>query len=678
MAELVLNKFIIELIENKLPTQMYFFTETSVGNNKNYLARYKLSKILGDKDWNFINGNDIKNCLNGLKKEEIKEEEYLYISFFDYNNYAKPFKITFSNLPIFLKKRYLKEIFIRRLKDNFIVESFKEGCDFCLYKENNNSEKYKCYTRFDFVFNIYKDNYEVSISIGSTDTYILKIPENLKNQIPNESKLKYVIENLLIKEKDKNLDEIFNYEIKANAEIRRLLGISVNPKRKFYQEYYDKIKEVVKSISEILKNDFILHTNFKQIKEVKIVSFEKNKMSFKNDNEDYSTINGMRDYGPYFIPQNIKETQLLFIYPDSESANKLYSYLSRGYRHFPGLESYVGIPANIYDEKINYNDIKLTESEIQKKLPNTTYDNIIAVCIMPFSKSTATKEESKIYYQIKKALLKKNIPSQFIHRNKIFEKNFHFSLPNIAIAMLAKCGGIPWKLARKHYNQLTIGFNIFSSQKNKYLGSAVFFDNEGVIRRLDSIEGDGLDNISEILSRTIEDYKQSLNQINNKVVIHFYKSISGEEAKLFKTKIKEFLGTESSFAVVEINDTKSSTDICFDLNYETFMPQSGTYIKLKDNEYLLFNNLRYWEKPTNPINQEELPIKLRIFDPYNSFDHNELISQVYEFSRMYWKSLKQKAQPVTTIYSKLVAEYTYEFGGTIPKNEAARKRVWFI
>jgi hypothetical protein len=108
------------------------------------------------------------------------------------------------------------------------------------------------------------------------------------------------------------------------------------------------------------------------------------------------------------------------------------------------------------------------------------------------------------------------------------------------------------------------------------------------------------------------------------------------------------------------------------------MPQSGTYFKLKSNEYLLFNNLRYWEKPINPINQEELPIKLRIYDPFNSFDHHELISQVYEFSRMYWKSLKQKAQPVTITYSKLIAEYMSEFKNGIPHNDVAKKQVWFI
>ncbi|MEM5777819.1 MAG: Piwi domain-containing protein [Candidatus Aenigmatarchaeota archaeon] len=679
MAELVLNKFRIELIENKLPTHLYFFDETNIGNNKHYFARFKPSKIL---EVNFIKNDNVNKWLKTLKKKDIKDEEYIYISFFSVSNASQKIDIdNFSTLSNTLKKKYLKEIFIRKLKEKFIVEPFKEGCDFCIYIENNNSSAgYKKFTRFDFVLDIYKDNYEISISVGSTDTYILNVPPEVQNKIADKQKLNYVVNNILLKN---NTERIFDYPIKANAEVRNLIGITVNPKRKFYKEYYDKINEIVKSISDFLKEDLILHTNFKSITEIKQVSFEKNKMIFRNGNEDFSTVNGMRDYGPYYIPENIKEIQLLFIYPDSESANRLYSYFSRGYRHFPGLESYVGIPANIYGNKINYNNnINLIETEIKKQLPNSTYDNIIAVCIMPFSKSTANRDQSEVYFNVKKTLLGKNIPSQFIHRNKIFEENFHFSLPNIAIAMLAKCGGVPWKLSRPHYNQLTVGFNVFSVKQDNgnltFLGSAVFFDNEGIIKSLRSIQGNSIKNISEILVNAINEYKNSSKETNKKIVIHFYKSISNVEANFLENEIKDRLGPDASFAVVEINDSKITTDLCFDLEYPPLMPQSGTYVKLKSYEYLLFNNLRYWDKPINPINQEELPIKLRIYDPYNNFDHNELISQVYEFSRMYWKSLKQKAQPVTTIYSKLIAEYTYEFGGTIPDNEVARKRVWFI
>ena len=54
------------------------------------------------------------------------------------------------------------------------------------------------------------------------------------------------------------------------------------------------------------------------------------------------------------------------------------------------------------------------------------------------------------------------------------------------------------------------------------------------------------------------------------------------------------------------------------------------------------------------------------------------ITQVYEFSRIYWKGLKQRSQPVTTEYSKLIADFSSKFGGEIPENTVAQTTPWFI
>lgn len=683
MAEIVLNRFNIELKE--LPTEIYFFTENELQTEKYYLARYKPTRII--QGWPFL-ADEIKNWLNNFVKEEIKEEEYVYISFFMKNyNYSKKQNIKFMQIPHLLQKKYLKELFIRLLVNHYIIEPTKEGVGVSIYSPINTKKGQ--YQRFDFIFNIYFCNnknlcYEAVIGVGSTNTFLLQLTPSQKSILAeiNKDDIKFVKDNLLIRNESEENIEVFDYLIKANSEIRALLGLTNTPKKKFYREYYELINNIVKEISPKIEKSLKLHTQYTAIKKVNIVSFEKNKMVFKNKNQDYSTVNGMRDFGPYNVPENAKNTQLLFIYPDKESANKLYTYLLRGFKHFPGLESYVGIPANIYEKKINYgNDLNSIFTKLDNELTEQTYSNILAVCIMPFSKSIATKEQRRIYFQIKEKLLKKNIPSQFIHRNKIFEENFHFNLPNIAIAMLSKCGGIPWKLATPYFNQLTIGFNIFRTKddKNTFLGSAVFFDNEGIIREVNGYKKGDISNICQSLINSINKYKEvNFQKTPNKVVIHFYKNVGGKELKQIEKIIKNELGKDSAFAIVEINDTKSSIELCFDLNYESFMPQSGTYIELKKNEYLLFNNLRYWEKPINPIYQEELPIKIRIYDPYNSFSHHVLISQVYEFSRMYWKSLKQKAQPVTIIYSKLIAEYLAEFCGQLPDNEVTKRRVWFI
>ncbi len=701
MIKLVLNKFKVEI--KNTPTKIYFSEELKrekILIKRHFLPRYKPTKIL---EWNFLT-DDIKQWLANIIKEKIESEDFIYVSFSPIQNPAiKSNDVNFQDLPYSLQKKYLKENFIETLSKKYIIEPIKTGVDFSIYEKvkANNDSKYRdnIYTRFDLNFNIFKDrykkiNYEVTISVGSTDCYILDpknlVQKNILVQNINVTSLKYLKDNFLVKYKD-NKENIFNNPIKATDEIKKLCNITTIPKKKFYKEYYELINKFVNNAAKELNSNGILtlHTNFTKVLKSKIstVSFEKNKMIFKGNKEDYSTVNGMRDYGPYKIPCNIKETQFLFIYPDRESANRLYSYFSRGYKHFPGIESYVGIPANIYQKKINYeNDSISIIHKIKDELTESSYSNVVGICIVPFSKGTATKKESEIYYQVKKTLLKKNIPSQFICRNKIFDENFHFSLPNIAIALLAKLGGIPWKLARPHYSQLTVGFNIHTNRdsKNTYLGSAVFFDNQGIIREVNGFVENNINSICEALTQAINKYKNNNNisQDTDNIVIHFFKTVSEKEIRRIQNVIKKELSKASSFAIVEINDTKTSKELCFDLEYKSsYMPQSGTYVRLKPNEYLLFNNLRYWEKPINPIPSEELPVKLKIYDPNRSFNHNELISQVYEFSRMYWKSLKQKAQPITSIYPKLIANYLAEFAklnGELPKSEVAQKRVWFI
>ena len=111
------------------------------------------------------------------------------------------------------------------------------------------------------------------------------------------------------------------------------------------------------------------------------------------------------------------------------------------------------------------------------------------------------------------------------------------------------------------------------------------------------------------------------------------------------------------------------------------MPLSGTYIKLQKHAYLLYNNVRYTTKFYTKQDGFPFPIKLRLYctnkekldDPKTV---NELIDQVYQFSRIYWKSIKQQNLPVTTKYPELVAEIAPHFSkGTM---KFAEDSLWFL
>ena len=55
----------------------------------------------------------------------------------------------------------------------------------------------------------------------------------------------------------------------------------------------------------------------------------------------------------------------------------------------------------------------------------------------------------------------------------------------------------------------------------------------------------------------------------------------------------------------------------------------------------------------------------------------QLIDQVYQFSRMYWKSVRQQNLPVTIKYPEMVAQIAPHFDGDdIP--EFGKDNLWFL
>ena len=114
---------------------------------------------------------------------------------------------------------------------------------------------------------------------------------------------------------------------------------------------------------------------------------------------------------------------------------------------------------------------------------------------------------------------------------------------------------------------------------------------------------------------------------------------------------------------------------------DLYMPYSGTYIPIGRNKYLLFNSSRYHDQYFSLREGTPFPIKLSIDCTdklqLNKQDIiNELIAQVYSFSRLYWKSLSQQSLPVTVSYPALIAETAPHFKNGIPAEGA--NKLWFL
>jgi hypothetical protein len=614
---------------------------------------------------------------------EPAEDDTFYYGFIK-TDQDNSFKLTLNDKEFkYFKPKYVRELLIQHFQQlHLIVDPFPKGNDLSVYEKiRDYNEEWGVFRRYDLLVKGFRN--EIAFSVGSSFTLISNNDFELTT-LENTRGLNPI--NGFICKTDSILGD--SARIIANRDLRDGLGVSKDPIKVNYRNTFNTLKEFYHQKLLTFSNETVRFdaSGLKNVSPSELwkVNTTENKMLFGKGQTDINAISGMRDYGPYKPSTKATDNKFIFIYQNRDDANLLYQYFKNGLKHFPGMWSYVGIPATLdIDIKLKYTNEDTLRTEFDSflidYLPNDNYEDYFVVVVGPFTKQEADEEESALYYHIKERLLRKGIPSQFISYKSIRSGSFHYFLPNIAVAILAKLGGVPWRLVAKPYNELIVGFNQKVLGNKRFIGSAVFFSNEGELGVVNSYpQSDSENKLVGHLRNSIEHYIQGQNSPPNRLVIHYYKPHSESEKQSIESLLFDELKLSIPFAIIEVNDTKASMDICFDPDYNMGMPESGTYITVGKNEYLLFNNTRYQKNPTRSV-AEELPVKIKIhFADTGGFSHHELISQAYEFSRLYWKGLKQKSQPVTTIYSKLVAEFAAHFDGNLPANHITQNTPWFI
>jgi len=409
--------------------------------------------------------------------------------------------------------------------------------------------------------------------------------------------------------------------------------------------------------------------------------------------------------GPFNQPR-YNNIQMFFITSAEHvpHTNVLSGYIKNGYKIYKGLLQYTNVPVSTAPKgySISFTDSNNPLPEIEEKLENTDWVpgvKYLAIYLTPVGKYVQDKEQRKIYYKVKEKLLKRNISSQCIETEKmlkvlendsILEKsgrkgqNFAYTLQNIAIAVNAKLGGIPWRINMPTDKELVVGVGAFKNTDTnvQYIASAFSFDNTGAFNSFEYFHKDETSELAGSIEEAIINYA-NVNDKPNRLVIHFYKEMSEDEIRPIENALHN-LDLDIPVFVVTINKTESEDFVLFDDNFADKMPYSGRYINLGNKTYLLCNNTRYEDNTFNSMDGFPFPVKLRISCPTDSELQsdtkiiNGLIDQVYQFSRIYWKSVKQQNLPVTIKYPEMVAQIAPHFnGGDIPSN-IGNDNLWFL
>jgi hypothetical protein len=110
-----------------------------------------------------------------------------------------------------------------------------------------------------------------------------------------------------------------------------------------------------------------------------------------------------------------------------------------------------------------------------------------------------------------------------------------YSLPNIAIAILAKLDGIPWQLNTQTKKELIVGIGAFKHQEDgvQYIGSAFSFDNNGKFQSFDYFMKDEIDILAGKIAHAVRKFA-TVNNEPERLIIHFYKRMSVLELQFCK------------------------------------------------------------------------------------------------------------------------------------------------
>lgn len=482
-------------------------------------------------------------------------------------------------------------------------------------------------------------------------------------------------------------------EVVVDLKVAKFLQVERNVRREInkYLRAYDKIQCFYNRNLKGRKLRNVLHileAGMCSVSESQIrrTPTDSNLLAFGGGHTHTNAYVGLKEYGPLAEPKSTAY-KIFFIFhkDDRDRANKLYQFFNRGLKGYPGLKDFVNVDLNLdRDKTITFANEVAPSAEIEQSLNSMRFEDgitYVAIYLSPISRDETDDERRGEYFKIKEMLLRRNIGSQVIERGNIDKPSFNYFLPNISIALLAKLNGKPWRLSTALKEEMVIGVGAYRQEGSTYLGTTFSFKNDGDFIGFDAVKCAQVEQLGTFFERTIRGFITEMTDIK-RVVIHFYKDMNTAEERQLVDAL-ERLDLQVPYVVLTISDERSHEYIVFDESYSGKMPRSGTCVKLRRGEYLLSNNTRYHERTGSRIDDFPFPIKVAVSRANLEYSRDdivhELIDQIYAFSRMYWRSVKQKAMPVTVIYSNEIARMTANLPHrTVPETNVAKRTLWFL
>lgn len=379
-----------------------------------------------------------------------------------------------------------------------------------------------------------------------------------------------------------------------------------------------------------------------------------------------------------------------FVYhtEDKESMELWKSYIKNGYtNYYPGLNGYASMNAEVIDAF----DMPFENKENPLPELQSHYDRLIwaesgvkylPLYVTPFSREETYRQQVRVMPLVKEFFAERGMAIQSAEPSNIHKSDFQWSLTTMSATIVAKLGGIPWCLNKAVKTQLVIGVGAFMSDDGAtYLGASVCFDNSGFFKTHDWFQKTAIKEMAGYISDMVKKYTVDYT-IPERLVIHFYKKLKKDDILIIEKELQTLeLSKPIPVYIVSINKTEETDFVAFDMGKPNLlMPQTGTYVELFNNQYLLYNNARVGDVHT-ASDHYHFPIKLHIQGnkqaKLDSDTIKELIEQVFQYSKLNYRTLAQQNLPITLLAVELLADYVPYFNQKrIP--EPVKHLPWFL
>jgi len=465
-----------------------------------------------------------------------------------------------------------------------------------------------------------------------------------------------------------------------NREIQRLslsLDKTYKSNIKYYSDKYNLLEYFIQNylpnIIPLKHDDLSLGIN-NQLEIMPSDSLNTKTYICENRKKANSQYMGVKNHGPFKRVEDSIEYIFIFEKRFRNFANDIYLGLvgKKFGGLFPGISEVFKL--NLEIENVtritleNYDKNSLDEAfnhvlQIIESKPNK---KIMSILILP--QEDISFNNTRAYYYLKYLFFKHNLPLQVLNFSKLNNYNsLKWSIANIALQIFSKLGGIPWIVEPSNNKCLILG--IGSAHKKdtdgiirKYFAYSVCLDSSGIFKRINILaqKTTKTEYLKTLETELINTIKNEIQYGYDKCVLHIPFKIRKDEINSIKRSIAA-LRTETSieFRVLKINTENKFFGFS---SHNTKIPYESTYLKLSNNEYLIwFEGLNYgkenvYKKIGNPVHLEFLRDE--------GEDRGQDISylqDVINLSGANWRGFNSKLTPISIYYSSLIAQYTKEF-----------------